>query len=109
MPPADYLQELTEVEGGAAQKQLWFADQYEHPHESKHTIGEVLGWFDRTGFEFLNSIPNAASFEARGADEELFRANPRGTALDRLLVRWAADLWRWRGVPSPILVAWTTS
>src|SRR4029077_10522960 len=26
----------------------WFADQYLHPHESTHTIGEVLGWFAAT-------------------------------------------------------------
>ena len=23
----------------------WFRDQYKHPHESKHSMGEVLGWF----------------------------------------------------------------
>lgn len=74
---------------GAARKDAWLADQYEHPHESRHTIGEVLGWFDRTGFEFLNSIPRAASLVPTGADEELFQVNPRGTALDHGLVQLA--------------------
>src|SRR5262245_35305858 len=25
----------------------WFRDQYRHPHESKHSMDEVLGWFKR--------------------------------------------------------------
>ena len=41
-----------------AQSRAWFADQYCHPHESKHTIGEVLQWFDRTGIEFLRGVPS---------------------------------------------------
>jgi len=30
-----------------------------NPHESKHTFGEVQGWFKENGFEFMNSIPKA--------------------------------------------------
>lgn len=32
-----------------AKMEAWFADQYQNPHESKHTIGEVLKWFDQNG------------------------------------------------------------
>ncbi|MHC4432562.1 MAG: class I SAM-dependent methyltransferase, partial [Planctomycetota bacterium] len=39
-----------------AQKQVWFADQYAHPHESKHTIGEVIQWFDNTDVEFVRCV-----------------------------------------------------
>jgi len=38
------------------QRQAWFADQYSHPHESKHTVGEVIQWFDRTGTEFVRCV-----------------------------------------------------
>src|SRR5262249_7129041 len=40
-----------------ARRRAWFMDQYNHPHESKHTFDEVLRWFDESGVEFVNSIP----------------------------------------------------
>jgi hypothetical protein len=40
-------------------KDAWFLDQYKNPHESKHTFGEVQGWFKGNDFEFMNSIPKA--------------------------------------------------
>jgi len=33
------------------------ADKFAHPYESYHTIGEVLGWFERNGVEYLGSSP----------------------------------------------------
>ena len=68
-------------------KQTWFADQYQHPHESKHTFGEVLRWFDRAGFEFLNSIPKAQAFEPFTPDERLFGSHPSGSRLDHAFVQ----------------------
>jgi len=35
----------------------WFEDQDRHPHESKHTIGEVMRWFERCGIDFVRAIP----------------------------------------------------
>jgi hypothetical protein len=35
----------------------WIADQYRHPHESKHTIGEVLELFDENNLEFVRGVP----------------------------------------------------
>ena len=43
------------------QSRAWFQDQYNHPHELTHTINEVLGWFKKTGFEFVNIFPNFKS------------------------------------------------
>jgi SAM-dependent methyltransferase len=65
----------------------WFRDQYRNPHESKHTYGEVLGWFDRTGIEFLNAVPKASAFAPFALDESLFAKNPRGSRLDHALVQ----------------------
>ncbi len=70
-----------------ARKQVWFVDQYQHPHESKHTIGETLNWFDQSGIEFINSIPKTKAFEAFSPAEDLFKANPRGGPVDHFLVQ----------------------
>lgn len=70
-----------------ATRQAWFMDQYKHPHESKHTIGEVLRWFDQTGFEFVNAIPKLQPFAPFTPDTNLFAAEPRGNWLDHLLVQ----------------------
>ena len=69
-------------------KHIWFMDQYKNPHESKHTIGEVLGWFDQSEVEFINSIPKSTAFATFATQEELFKANPRGTRLDHFLAQF---------------------
>lgn len=63
-------------------KLTWFLDQYKNPYESKHTIAEVLKWFDRTGFEFVNSVPKLKAFEKFSENENLFKLNTRGNWLD---------------------------
>jgi len=61
----------------------WFRDQYRHPHESKHSMDEVLGWFKRNRVEFLSSIPSIGDVEF-DENEPIFTAHPPGTRLDRL-------------------------
>ena len=39
-------------------RQAWFRDQYEHPLERKHSIDEVINWFEDNSISFLGSIPN---------------------------------------------------
>jgi SAM-dependent methyltransferase len=68
-------------------KRTWFMDQYQHPHESKHTIGEVLGWFEASGVEFVNGIPKCSATSLFSPTERLFEPNPPGTALDHLVVQ----------------------
>lgn len=65
----------------------WFKDQYKNPHESKHTIDEVLGWFEKNGFDFINGIPKTRVFEGITDAEKLFRPNPRGSWFDHLIVQ----------------------
>ena len=69
-----------------ARRRTWFMDQYKHPHESKHTYGEVLRWFEGNGFRFLNSVP-----KSRGGrltlNERLFEPHSRGSRLDRFMVQ----------------------
>lgn len=67
-------------------RRAWFRDQYENPHERKHSFGEVLRWFDSTGFDFISSIPRTDG-EAVTTAHRLFEPHPRATALDRFAVQ----------------------
>ena len=71
----------------AGKRDAWFADQYQHPHESKHTMGELLGWFDQTGFDFVNAVPKTRVGDSFTAREELFKPAERGTTLDHALAQ----------------------
>ena len=68
-----------------AKRRAWFQDQYRHPHESKHTIGELLGWFERCGLEFVRGLPPLTLTENDTATGGLFDPAPKGTVLDHAL------------------------
>lgn len=72
---------------GDGKKNVWFRDQYQNPHESKHTIGETLKWFDLTDFDFINSVPKLKAFKEFSESEILFQPNSRGNRLDHFLVQ----------------------
>lgn len=76
---------LRRVESSEEKKTAWFADQYKHPHESKHTIGEVLRWLREVGFRLVRSIPASKPFRTFARDEQLFQPEPAGNPLERLL------------------------
>ena len=77
---------LRQAGTSAAKRRAWFMDQYKHPHESKHTLGEVLGWLRDTGLEFVTSIPSPVPLQSFAEDTRLFEAAPAGSALERLIV-----------------------
>lgn len=79
--------QLKRRDTGGRKKRTWFLDQYKNPHESKHTVGEVLGWFDRTGFDFVNSVPKIAASGVFSEKEKLFKPSPRGNSLDRFITQ----------------------
>lgn len=66
-----------------ARREAWFMDQYRHPHESRHSIDEVLRWFAAAGVEFLNCIPSIGDTEFTDEDQ-VFEPRGPGTYLDRL-------------------------
>lgn len=71
----------------SGKRRAWFADQYQHPHESKHTFGEVLGWFDESELEFVRGIP-ALRPDDDGLDGgSLFEPQSRGTSLEHFIVQ----------------------
>jgi SAM-dependent methyltransferase len=71
---------------GDAKRRAWFMDQYKHPHESKHTIGEVLGWLRETGFRFVTSVPRSKPFQPFSEGDSLFKPEAPGGWLERLMV-----------------------
>ena len=71
----------------AEKRRAWFNDQYRHPHESKHTIGEVLEWFDETGFEFARGVPSVTTNGNGLGRGILFEPSGKGTKLDHFLVQ----------------------
>jgi SAM-dependent methyltransferase len=66
-----------------ARIKAWFRDQYQHPHESRHSMDEVLRWFDKYGVEFVNAIPHAdgSTFSER---EQVFERHSPGSAANRI-------------------------
>lgn len=69
-----------------AKRDSWFMDQYKNPHESKHTIGEILRWLDNTGFTFINSVPKTVPCKSIDESERLFKPGKLGNKFERLLV-----------------------
>jgi len=68
-------------------RQAWFADQYQHPHESKHTIGEVLRWFDENGLEFVSGVPAVSKMNNNFEEEGLFNPAGPGSRWSHFLVQ----------------------
>jgi len=72
---------------GNTKKDTWHADQYQNPHESKHTMGELLQWFDKTGFEFTYGVPSPKAFDSFRSDDSIFTPRPSGARIDHALVQ----------------------
>ena len=71
--------------GGEAKKQIWFADQYQHPHEEKFSVADVLRWFRENGISYVNSIPSIRLGEQLSPKDHLFAAGQPGSPLENLL------------------------
>src|SRR5204863_3228754 len=42
-----------------ARRAAWLRDQYLHPEEHRHTVGEVQRWFRASDVQFLRTFPSA--------------------------------------------------
>ncbi len=54
-------------------KYAWFNDQFKNPKESSHTYNEILNWFNKSGIEFISSIP--FSYDNDLIEKNLFTKN----------------------------------
>ena len=85
---AGYLDPYLQREDvGEEVREAWFCDQYLHPHESKHTFGEVIKWFSQNDFIFVNSIPKLLPFSRFSDNEKLFIENKIGSGLDHFITQ----------------------
>jgi SAM-dependent methyltransferase len=69
--------------GEAARQEAWYMDQYRHPHETRHSMDELMGWFHQAGFDITASLPTIGDIEF-SEDTALFEPMPTGTRLGRL-------------------------
>jgi ubiquinone/menaquinone biosynthesis C-methylase UbiE len=79
-----YLRSVRMSDGKA---RAWFADQYLHPHESKHTIGEVLQWFDANNIAFVRGVPSVTGKAEDISQGRLFEATDAGSPWDHFGVQ----------------------
>jgi ubiquinone/menaquinone biosynthesis C-methylase UbiE len=76
-------------------KEIWFADQYQNPHESWHSVGEVLGWFDAAGVRFLSAVPNiGGKLPTETEHMQLFEEHSRGSRWQHFLrqLSWTVSI-----------------
>ena len=64
-------------------RKAWFRDQYEHPLERKHSIDEVINWFESNNISFMGSIPSP-HFEFKTTSE---MDGNKGTFINRLFAQ----------------------
>jgi SAM-dependent methyltransferase len=62
---------LRERDGEPARREAWLRDQYQHPEEHRHTLGEVQKWFHENGVEYVRTYPSAL---IGGAPDDLLSA-----------------------------------
>ncbi len=65
---------------------IWIQDQYFNPHETWHSIGEVQGWFDENGIEFLNCFPRILGSSGED-DPGFFASSDPGTRYQRAITQ----------------------
>ena len=80
---------LHERRNEPARREAWLRDQYMHPEEHSHTIGEIQRWFRDNDVAYLRSFPSTAMDDESG--------NLFGPAVDDWTIeRWIVQLgWMW--------------
>lgn len=58
---------------------IWIKDQYYNPHETWHTIDEVLSWFAESGIEYLNCSPPILGTDGEDAKNLFARTDSSDT------------------------------
>lgn len=77
-----------------ARRQAWLRDQYQHPLEHRHTLGEVQRWFRECGVEYLRAYPSALLAAPPLEGAQLFEPAGDDWAPERWLTQlgWTAAL-----------------
>jgi SAM-dependent methyltransferase len=83
-PKIDYVVRNRIVD--ARKADIWVKDQYFNPHETWHSIDDVLGWFGENDIDFLNCSPPILETEGE-ASSELFAETSPGTRYQRVITQ----------------------
>jgi len=77
-----------------ARRQAWLRDQYLHPEEHRHTLGEVQAWFRANGVEYLRAYPSSTLAEEPLSASHLFAPAGDSWGFEQFLIQlgWAARL-----------------
>jgi SAM-dependent methyltransferase len=67
---------------------IWIADQYYNPHETWHSLDEVLAWFKENHVDYLNASPAILGTDGEDAGG-LFNATSPGTRYQRTVTQLA--------------------
>lgn len=92
-----YLDPVLRTSKSEAKRKAWFADQYLHPVERKHTIDEVLQWFDDNDIQFLGSLPscrfatNTGGFIQFNENDRANKASRLAAQIDMLFQTYGAE------------------
>jgi len=82
--------QLVALDADEEKRRTWYADQYEHPHESTHTVAEVLGWFRANGLEYVSSFPKIEAFGSM--PKRIFRKREAAAWRSGPLAHWLVQL-----------------
>ena len=70
----------------ARKADTWIKDQYYNPHETWHSIGEVLSWFNANGIDYLNCSPGILGTDGED-NRAMFAATVPGTSYKRAVTQ----------------------
>lgn len=80
----DYV--MRKVIKSAEKRRIWWEDQYNHPHETWHSVDEVLRWFAEAGIEYMNAFPRVVLGQ-EDASAGLFAPTRVGSSFEHVLVQ----------------------
>lgn len=73
-------------------REAWLRDQYRHPEEHRHMLGEVRRWFRANGVDYIRAFPSTLLHEEE--EDGLFTPQPGGWWLEDWLaqISWTRAL-----------------
>ena len=74
---------------------IWIKDQYYNPHETWHSIDEVLKWFNQNNIEFVNCSPAILGSSGENVNS-LFEQSDPGSTYQRMIsqISWLGTIAR---------------
>lgn len=85
---------LRDREAQPARYRAWLRDQYEHPLEHRHTLGEVKRWFAANDIDYLRAYPSSVLAEEPLEPGRLFEPSEDDWGLEQIMIQlgWARSL-----------------